>query len=69
MIDPSQDIHEKKDIALRSGKVCEVSDTINASKSVKVVDALDRIVTPGLVDFHVHVFHKIGGLGIDHINK
>ncbi|MBN2607796.1 MAG: amidohydrolase family protein, partial [Candidatus Fermentibacteraceae bacterium] len=52
----------RADVLLCGGKVVAVRDSIPvpAGLDVDVVDASDRILTPGFVDLHVHV---IGGGG------
>ena len=65
VIDPSQGIHEVKDVAISEGKIVDVRKGINASESKYVIDADGMIVTPGLIDIHVHCCYKIAHLGVD----
>ena len=65
VIDPSQGIHEVKDVAISEGKIVDVRKGINASGSKYVIDADGMIVTPGLIDIHVHCCYKIAHLGVD----
>jgi dihydroorotase len=58
LIDPSQGIHAQKDIAFSQGKVAAVDDELSAEPrkdALQVIDASERIVTPGIIDLHVHV--------------
>lgn len=68
VIDPGQKLHTVLDIAIRNGKILEVSQNIPASRGHKVVSAKGKIVTPGLIDVHAHVFEAIGqgGVSADH---
>lgn len=55
VIDPSQNIDDKLDIAISGGKISKVAKDIPAQESQQVIDARDKIVTPGLIDLHCHV--------------
>jgi len=65
VIDPSQDIHETKDVAIYEGRIVDVRRGINASNSKHAIDASGMIVTPGLIDIHVHCCYCIAHLAID----
>jgi len=65
LIDPFQEIHEKKDIAILNGKIVEVESNIPSSNAKKVIDAMNMIVTPGLIDLHTHVAYNVIKLSID----
>ena len=70
VIDPKNNIDEVMDIAINSaqgnqtartantveGKIALVAKKIDANLGVKVIDAKGMVVTPGLIDLHVHVF-------------
>ncbi|MCA9860259.1 MAG: amidohydrolase/deacetylase family metallohydrolase, partial [Thermomicrobiales bacterium] len=44
------------DVAVADGKVATVEAGIDAGRAGKVVDATGKIVTPGLIDLHTHVY-------------
>ena len=56
MIDPAQNIDARLDIAISGDKIREVAKDISPQQCRQVVDAKDRIVTPGLIDLHTHVY-------------
>jgi len=56
LIDPRNNIDAPMDVAVSGGKIAAVESQIDASKAKTVVDARGLIVSPGLVDLHVHVF-------------
>jgi len=64
VIDPSQEIDRVTDVAFSQGKVAAVGDGL-AARSAKVVDAAGKIVTPGLIDLHTHVYWGGTSLGVD----
>jgi len=66
VIDPSQSLNGAFDVAIKDGKILEVSKNISKDRAVKVVSAKDRIVTPGWIDVHAHCFDGIGiGMNAD----
>jgi dihydroorotase len=64
LVDPAQRIHRRCDVAFAGGKVAAVGEKLPARDAARVVDATDRLVTPGLVDLHVHVFEGVSHYGI-----
>jgi dihydroorotase len=52
------------DVAITGGRVAAVADRIPPDGAGRVVDAAGRIVTPGLIDSHVHVFDGVAQVGI-----
>ena len=65
VIDPSQKLDEIFDVALRDGKIARVENDIPAKQSRQVIDATGKIVTPGLIDVHTHIFPYVGPYGIE----
>ena len=65
VIDPGGDREGKLDVAIKDGRIAAVDDTIPAEAALQVVDASGQYVTPGLVDLHTHIFHKLTYWGIN----
>ena len=65
VIDPGQHLHAVMDVAVKDGKILEVSRDFPESRALKVVSAKDRIVAPGFIDLHVHCFDGFGGMNAD----
>lgn len=65
VIDPSQGLHEKRDIAITKGKIETMEKDISSDKAREIIDASEHIVTPGLIDIHVHVYPGVSHYGID----
>lgn len=66
VVDPGQHLHAQMDVAIKNGKILEVSSNFSEERSHTVVFAKDKIVTPGLIDLHVHCFDGFGGVNADH---
>lgn len=64
VIDPSQSLRGKRDIGIRFGVVEAVEAEIPAARTSRVIDASGKLVTPGLVDLHAHVFPYGSAIGI-----
>jgi len=62
VIDPRNNVDGPRDVAVRAGRIARVAADIPAG-SAQVIDARGLIVTPGLIDLHVHVFHTTGIAG------
>jgi dihydroorotase len=50
VIDPANDVDEVRDVFVVDGKIAAV-----AARDAEVMEATGRIVTPGLIDIHVHL--------------
>ncbi|WP_298270439.1 dihydroorotase [Geobacter sp.] len=55
VIDPSQGIDEALDILVEDGVIKALGKGVKAPAQTEIVDASGLIVTPGLVDMHVHL--------------
>ena len=55
VVDPSQNLDAKRDVLLVDGKVAKVRARIDAPEDARVVDCAGLVVTPGLIDVHVHL--------------
>jgi dihydroorotase len=64
LIDPAQDLHASRDVAFAGGKVEAVGADLPRSDAAEVIDCSGRIVAPGMIDLHVHVFWGVSHFGI-----
>lgn len=64
LLSPVNGYHqEKMDILLRNGRIEKIASSIE-SENAEVIDASGYLVTPGLIDIHVHCYPKCS-LGIE----
>jgi len=65
VIDPSQRIDKVADVLIRGGKIAGIRESVDAkgaeivdAKGAQIIDARGKIVTPGLIDIHLHIVDK-----------
>jgi dihydroorotase len=63
VLDPGTGLDGYFDVAFRDGKVASVAPKIDPGDA-ETIDARDKLVTPGLVDAHVHVYEGVSHYGI-----
>jgi dihydroorotase len=64
VLDPSQSLRGKRDIGIRWGMIEAIENEIPAARIAKSIDASGKLVTPGLIDLHCHVYPYGSAIGI-----
>jgi dihydroorotase len=64
VLDPSQSLRAKRDIGIRFGMIEALEADIPAARANRVLEASGKLVTPGLIDLHSHVFPYGSAIGI-----
>ena len=64
VIDPSQGLRGKRDVAIFHGRISAIEAQIPADKAKAVIAAAGKLVLPGLVDLHVHVYPQGTAAGL-----
>jgi dihydroorotase len=64
VLDVSQSLRGRRDIGIRYGLIEAVESDIPAERALRVLDASGKLVTPGLVDLHCHVYPYGSAIGI-----
>ncbi|MCF6149271.1 MAG: dihydroorotase [Candidatus Kuenenia sp.] len=54
VVDPASGFEGYADILVKDGKIEAVSTNITANHSVRIIDATNKHIIPGLIDCHVH---------------
>ena len=64
LIDSASGLDGQQDIHVRDGVVAAIGADLKA-EGATVVDVEDCIVTPGLIDVHLHLMNGLGAFGVD----
>ncbi len=65
LVDPAQGINAARDVAFAGGRVVAIGDDLSRARAASVIDCGGRIVAPGMIDLHVHVFWGVSHLGVE----
>ena len=65
VIDPSQGLSAVRDVAVADGRIAALEPDIPRDRARQVVDAGGRVVTPGLIDLHGHVYDRGITISVD----
>ncbi|WP_445491878.1 amidohydrolase/deacetylase family metallohydrolase [Rhodopseudomonas sp. RCAM05734] len=61
VIDPASGIDGIRDVAIRNGKIAAVQSDILPTSAKEVIDVTGKLVLPGLIDTHAHVYQYVSG--------
>ena len=64
LIDPAGSKDGISDIRVRDGKIAAIGSNLDHDGAT-VIDVKDHIVTPGLIDVHLHLMKGLGAFGVD----
>jgi dihydroorotase len=62
--DPAAGLHDRRDVGIRDGRIAAVEPHIPLAEAADVLDATHKLVVPGLVDLHVHVYWGVTDLSV-----
>jgi dihydroorotase len=65
VIDPSQKLSAERDVAIAGGRIARIAQNIPPNQARQVYDAKGKLVTPGLIDIHTHVYRYGINLNVD----
>ena len=65
VVDPSQQLDGVRDIAVENGRIARIAPDIAPVEAARVIEVRGKIVTPGLIDLHAHVFEGINRTGVN----
>ncbi|WP_018263873.1 amidohydrolase/deacetylase family metallohydrolase [Methylobacterium sp. WSM2598] len=61
VICPKNGIDGIRDVAVRGGRIANIAETILPSSAAEVIDVSGKLVLPGLIDTHAHVYQYVTG--------
>jgi len=61
VIDPAAGRDQVADVAIADGKVVSVEQSIPAEAAARVIDVAGKLVLPGMIDTHAHVYQHVTG--------
>ena len=61
VVDPAQKLNGRYDVAVKDGRIAAVKTEIASGTAATVLDASGKLVLPGLIDTHAHVFQYVTG--------
>jgi dihydroorotase len=64
LLDPGQKVRRKADIGMRYGRIEAIEADIPAARANRLLDAAGKLVIPGLIDLHAHVYPYGSAIGI-----
>ena len=65
VLDPKTKLYGKKDIGIVSGKIRSIENSISDNHAIDIIEAKDKLILPGLVDLHVHVWWGVAHLAVE----
>ncbi len=65
VLDPSQGLDAVTDVAFAGGRVAALGDDLAPDRHTDIRDVSGRIVAPGFIDLHTHVYWGGTSLGVD----
>jgi dihydroorotase len=70
LVDPATGSRVVQDVAVRGGKVARIEEHVDFEAAVTVVDVDGMLVTPGLIDLHVHAYPggSVWGMNVDDVS-
>ena len=65
VLDPAGGLDGALDVAVQDGAIARVAAGIAETEAARAIDVRGKIVTPGLIDLHAHVFEGFNRTGVN----
>jgi dihydroorotase len=65
VVDPAGGLDGVMDVAVENGLIARIAPDIAAAEAARVIEVRGRLVTPGLIDLHAHVFEGVNRTGVN----
>lgn len=60
-VDPASGRHEQLDVAVKGERIAAIAPSIASSPRTRVCDVANKLVIPGMIDTHAHVYEHVTG--------
>ncbi len=64
VLDPSQGVNAANDLAVENGKIARIAPAIPPEEAVRVIEVNGKLVCPGLIDLHTHIYSGVNANGV-----
>ena len=65
VLDPSRGPRARLDVAVTDGLISQVAPDIQPDAAARVIDVSGKLVTPGLIDLHTHVYEGVNQTAVN----
>ena len=65
VLDPSTGLDGILDVAVQNGVIARIAPEIAAAEATRTFEVRGKLVTPGLIDLHAHIFEGINRTGVN----
>jgi len=65
VVDPGQGLNGPMDIGIKGVLIAALAPRLTAAKAGITIDATGKLITPGLIDLHTHVYWGASELGVE----
>ena len=65
VVDAASGLDGVLDVAIENGKIARIAAGIAAGEAARVIEVGGKLVTPGLIDCHAHVFEGVSRTGVN----
>ena len=64
VLDPSTNTDATQDVAIEAGRIARIAADIASAEAARTIDVNGRLVVPGLIDLHAHVYEGFNRTGV-----
>src|SRR5213592_4325693 len=64
VLDPGQKLRARRDVGIRNAVIAALEPDIPDARAKQTLDARGKLVLPGLIDMHAHVYPQVSAIGL-----
>jgi dihydroorotase len=65
VLDPSSKLDGRQDVAVEGDRIARIAPQIAETEAARTIDVTGKVVAPGLIDLHAHVFEAVNRMGVN----